>query len=303
MKNNVFDLRIADGFNTIKCWIEKKTTKAGRETEEACIDWNALETEIKHMPYKTAEKDLSLFDKAKKGNVKAGKQLFLNLICNNYTGKMTGMYGIGTLLRLSVFCFLKRLNEKLICHNCYAEHITVENACKLARATYVLCTFIFPAEMLPLMNVHVFRIESFGDLLNSNQARNYINFVLKNSHVNFAIWTKNPWILYNVLEDYYHGKKPKNLQVIYSSPKMNVCASNILKLYTLKNGKSMIDKVFTVYTCDYALENNIAINCGGAKCLECKLCYLKNKTVFINEMLKDDQPRYYKALKAHKAEK
>lgn len=297
---NLFELKIADGYNAISAWIEKRFTKSGRETEEACIDWQALKTEIKHMPYKTAKRDLDLFSKAKAGNVKAGKELFLNLICNNYTGKMKGMYGIGTLLRLSVFCFLKRLNEKLICHNCYAENISVENACKLARATLVLCTFIFPAEMLPLVNVLVFRIESFGDLLNTTQARNYINFVLKNDHVNFAIWTKNPWILYNVLEDYYHGKKPKNLQVIYSSPKMNVCSSNMLKLYILKNGKSMIDKIFTVYTYDYALENNITINCGGAKCLECKTCYLKNKTVFINEMLKDDQPRYYKALKARK---
>jgi len=48
------------------------------------------------------------------------------------------------------------------------------------------------------------------------------------------------------------------------------------------------------------IENDIAINCGGAKCVKCLHCYTVNNIVFINEMLKADQPRYYKALKAKK---
>ena len=45
-------------------------------------------------------------------------------------------------------------------------------------------------------------------------------------------------------------------------------------------------KVFTVYTEKHATDNNITINCGTRKCLNCLKCYKNNNIVIINELLK-----------------
>ena len=90
-------------------------------------------------------------------------------------------------------------------------------------------------------------------------------------------------------------RKPKNLIVIYSVSLLN--HSIDINKITSNPRLAFIDKVFTVYTLEYLQENNINIdkfiNCGARKCIDCMKCYNKrNKTVFINEMLKSDMQRY-----------
>ena len=98
-------------------------------------------------------------------------------------------------------------------------------------------------------------------------------------------------------------RKPKNLIVIYSVSLLNH-QININKI-TSNPRLQFIDKVFTVYTLEYLQENNINIdkfiNCGARKCIDCMKCYNKrNKTVFINEMLKSDMKRYSNVKKGGK---
>lgn len=70
----------------------------------------------------------------------------------------------------------------------------------------------------------------------------------------------------------------------------------------LKNPKfPHADKVFTVYTLDYALENNVPINCCYRKCFECRRCYTDNNVTEIFELLKSDQ-RKKKAKELFKGE-
>lgn len=262
----------------------------------AGLDWQALRTAIDNQPYSTASRDMANYDKAVNGDIKALHKLINDLLVNDFRGKMANMHGIGTSVKLSALCRCKQAINGYICQKCYAEKMTPEMAAKFARSTYVLCTLEISKEMAPFFNFAFFRFEPFSDLINMIQAANYLNMCLKNPHCKFALWTKNPWILFDTINQRFNGKKPKNLQVVYSSPVVNVCRDNVLTMYTLKNGKPMIDKIFTVYTAVYAIENNIAINCGSAVCVVCQICYNKNNVVYINEIEKSEQALYYKLL-------
>jgi hypothetical protein len=69
------------------------------------------------------------------------------------------------------------------------------------------------------------------------------------------------------------GKKPENLIIIKSSKYLNDISLSL-------------GKVFTVFTKEYIKENNVSINCGDKKCIDCLICYTQNNTKFINEKLK-----------------
>lgn len=63
------------------------------------------------------------------------------------------------------------------------------------------------------------------------------------------------------------------------------------------NKYDFIKGVFTVYTADYALKNHVFINCGNRKCLNCLNCYNYHENrFFINEILKSQAKKYYKAI-------
>lgn len=231
-------------------------------------------------------------------------ELFSFMICTNHADKMEGMQSLSTSVLNNVNC-QRRIHSciacsdgtEMICKKCFADNlmkVRKNMRFKYAFNYAVLNYHLFSVEEMPLINALIFRFESFGDLGSIIQAENYIRLAKKNSDVHFTIWTKNPWILYNAINVYENGKKPKNLTVVYSSPFINKPQLSALNVYKLKNGKPMIDKVFTVYTADYALEHNVKINCGNKKCLACKACYLNKKVQVINEIVKNEQSRYYK---------
>jgi hypothetical protein len=57
-------------------------------------------------------------------------------------------------------------------------------------------------------------------------------------------------------------------------------------------------KTFTVYTKKFLIEHpEVKINCGARACNKCRLCYLKNDTTEVSEILKSDREsmdKYYK---------
>ena len=233
-------------------------------------------------------------------------EIFDYMICKNHADKMQGMTSLSTSVLLNENCQRRRHSElkcqdgaEMICKKCFADNLF--NVRKSMQFKYafnhtVLTHRLFTVDEMPLLNCLVFRLEAFGDLANIIQAENYLRLCKKNPDVHFALWTKNPWILYNAINVYENGKKPKNLKVVYSSPFINKPQTSALNVYKLRNGKPMIDKVFTVYTCDYAIENNVKINCGNKKCLGCKLCYMNSSVKEINEIVKNEQPRYYRLI-------
>lgn len=212
-----------------------------------------------------------------------------SVICKNHNGKMEGFWSMSTSVILNEFCQKRKQCEECICSKCYAAaqlNRYKNQAQKQERAHKLLTESVLPVEAWPKINVLKFRFEAFGDLATVEQVINYFNFCLANPRTTFSIWTKNPFLIEEAIKAGF--SKPKNLIVIYSSPRINKFA----------NPKyDFIDKIFTVYTADFAIENNININCGSRNCLECGRCYdLSNGEKFVNEMLKQEQTKYYKML-------
>ncbi len=197
----------------------------------------------------------------------------------NHTGKMEGMQSLSTSCLNNKYCKIYSKDPNRICNKCYAQRQMkmYKNMCKcLEKNTEVLTTKEFKVEEMPLLNASLFRLESFSDLNNEVQLINYFNLCRANKHTNFALWTKNPFIIENVLKIGY--KKPTNLQIVLSSPYLNKVED--------ADKYDFVDKVFTVFDKNYIEEHNVKINCGSKKCLACKKCYLKNSIRYINEKLK-----------------
>ena len=197
----------------------------------------------------------------------------------NHNDKMEGMQSLSTSTLLNKFCQSYAKCVDNICHYCYAGKMlkrftNLEKA--LAKNHKILTSRILEDDEIPFLNCAFFRFEAFGDLSNDIQFINYIKIANANPHCNFAIWTKNPFIMASVFHNGY--EKPQNMIIILSSLKTNVQADNTLFKF--------VDKVFTVYDKETIKEKNIDINCGGKKCATCLLCYKHNDVRIINEEIK-----------------
>lgn len=197
-----------------------------------------------------------------------------------HCGKMSGMQSLSTSCLCNKNCLNRVENSNLVCSHCYAQrqmkmYKNLEKCLK--KNTEILTANLLTDEEIPLINATFFRFESFGDLNNEVQIVNYFRICKRNKHVKFALWTKNPWIIAEAINN--GESKPRNLQIVYSSPYLNKCDNKL-------NKYPFIDKIFTVYTKEYIKANNIKINCGAKSCLSCHKCYIKSKEIYINEKCK-----------------
>lgn len=199
----------------------------------------------------------------------------IDAICKRHTGKMEGMMSISTYCDWNPHC-LKRMKEgNSICAKCYASRQTKMYktlAEKLKRNTKLLTREIIPIGDMPFLNLAFFRFESFGDLVNVTQLKNYFNMCWRNPHIKAALWTKNTFLLEMAREQGI--VKPTNLVIVESSPKINE---------PVEPSDEWVDKVFTVW--DKTYKDAEFINCGQRKCLECLRCYIGAEKE-INEILK-----------------
>lgn len=210
------------------------------------------------------------------------KKQLENAICRDHTGKMTGIQSLSTSVLLNKQCQKNASVAGSVCQKCYAikqlkRYSNLDK--KLERNTALLTTSVLPVEALPVITSLYFRFEAFGDLNNAIQVVNYFNICKKNKYVHFALWTKNPRFIDQAIKE-YNIKKPKNLNIIYSSLFLNKPVKAIRDKY------NFIDKVFTVYDPETIKNNDIVINCGSRSCIDCLKCYNKNKITEISEKLK-----------------
>lgn len=203
------------------------------------------------------------------------KKLWNVHITTGHTGKMIGMVSLSTSCLRNRYCMDRAADPETICSECYAaamlENDFYKNTAAVLDTNYdVLTSTVIPVDAWPVVNASVFRLEAFGDLANETQFINYCNFARRNPGTTFSIWTKNAGIIARALKD--GTKKPRNMIIVFSSPFKNhpVNEKKYKAFYTF------IDKFFTVYTPEYVAENNVKINCGGRKCLECGRCYNKH---------------------------
>ena len=203
--------------------------------------------------------------------------------CTDHTGKMAGVISISTSVALNPRCAARAKDPDSICAHCFAAamleyYAGLDN--KLARNTELLTKAELTPDQVPVINADkwpLLRFESFGDLNNVIQVYNYFLIAAVNHKCKAALWTKNPDLIQAAM-DHYGITKPSNLVIIYSSPKLNTPAADILRKY------AFIDKVFTVYDKEHS--GGVKINCGARDCKKCGRCYSKRTGAIVNETLK-----------------
>lgn len=204
--------------------------------------------------------------------------------------KLAGIKSISTSCKDNKFCLARMKNPNSICSHCYADS---QQSVQFALAEHniingiILRNVVLPIESIRKALAKHFllekyaRIESFGDVDSVTQCINYIHIMKAFPDTTFAVWTKNYMVWYKAFKQ---EGKPNNCVFIVSSDKVNVRL--LVPLFL----RGYVDHVFTVYTKEFAEQNNITINCGGRKCMECILakrnCYFHGTLYFINELLK-----------------
>lgn len=226
-------------------------------------------------------------------------------------GKMTNVMTLTTCATINMNCIKRSKIVGAVCEYCFAiESLGWKESVRKAyeKNTYILTNTILDdytinciVKLCIYFNIKYFRFESHGDLNNKIQLINYFNIsrALESIGVKTALWTKELLILKSIevlykntgLKEY---QKPENMTIIASSLFLNDNNLSIECAY--------VDKVFTVYTYDYIIENDININCGSRDCFGCGLCYAKieNGSYYVNECLKSDiskLEKYYAMLK------
>ena len=199
-----------------------------------------------------------------------------------HSGKMKGINSIGTSCANNPHCMKRRENGDSICSHCYAAtYMKMRKALKqhLEENAEILKTRLLQGREIPVTNAQVMRFESFGDLYNTTHLWNYVLICKENPHTNFALWTKNTWIL-DELFNKLGVEKPENLSIVVSSPLVNK------QMELDRENFWFVDHVFTVYDKKYIEENDVSINCGSRNCLGCQICYHKNTEFYVREKLK-----------------
>lgn len=199
-------------------------------------------------------------------------------VSDNMSGKMANIPSISTSCLANPICLKRMLDGDSICAHCFAE-TTLKRYEAAGEAmlnnTYLLTESILPLELLPVFpNVAIVRIESFGDVANVTQAINYCNICKVNPLVTFAWWSKNVKIIEKAFD---MVGKPENVILIESSPKVN---------QKIEKSSHYVDKVFTVFSKEYIIANDIDINCGSRCCATCRRCYRKDTESDVREQLK-----------------
>ena len=196
-------------------------------------------------------------------------------ITRKHSGKMKGMVSINTHVHENPFC-MRRVNQNVICSQCYAKGIIDQ---------YHTCDFkvwrengqLLKSSLLksvPKLNSLAVRFHSFGELFNVTHLRNFIKVAEANPLTRFALWSKRSNLIRKCKDEF-----PDNLVRVYSTPEIN--------------GEPVIpegfNKVFTVYSAEYALANSVDINCGDKDCIDCLICYGFDTPSVVNEVLKKEQ--------------
>lgn len=200
---------------------------------------------------------------------------FEEIKISTMSGKLKGIKAINTNTTSNPFCQKMRKVKGTICNICFSDRMlrTFRKSCVPAFEHNSKLLFnLIPVNQLPTINQAYFRFSAHGELVSYDHFVNLINICVKNPHCKFTLWSKkidivNLFVKRNTL--------PDNLILVYSSPKQDI----------IRKKPKNFDKVFTGHSVESAKQNKTKINCSGA-CLECLLCYKKNKTVYVNELIK-----------------
>lgn len=199
--------------------------------------------------------------------------------------KMAGIQSISTTSLVNPICKQRKEACGSVCSHCYADNLCkmrislnnhlIENYEKLTSR------LLTPTEAaaVPVTSL-IARIESFGDVANVTQARNYIRIIRAHKWIRFGIWSKN-WGIW--LAAFKKEGKPRNCTYIHSSMNLNFADGVYPQM------QKYVDHVFTVWDKDLypqVVEKNPSSECAGLSCVQCQKCYRKSGSYYINERLR-----------------
>ena len=223
------------------------------------------------------------------------KELFGICLSESMTGKLEDVLGASTFAGENENCQKMACDPEKVCSHCYAmAYSSFKPNVRIAytRNGRVLKNAIIPVEYWPVMiGYPIARIESFGDVASTIQCINYINFTKANEHITFTFFTKAPGFWNMAIKQ---TGKPENMVAVISNPFLNGIDFSVKF--------SWADYIFTVYSMDFAAENNITINCGGKRCITCRRCFTHNNTgsvIRVNELLKEDTTKVSKIVRKY----
>lgn len=218
-------------------------------------------------------------------------------VSENMTAKLEDINALSTACSVNPICAARSKDCNSICASCFA-FLTFERYGDLEQAAIInfiiLNAMVYSATAWKTVNIPasaaygIFRIEAFGDVASAVQAANYIIIAKTHKYLGkLGLWSKNLGFWYTAFTAY---GKPSNIVFNASSPVLNE------RIAIKPEFEWFIDHVFTVYNSEFALANNIDINCGDRKCKNCKRCYSKGNERNVNEILKQESKKYYKAI-------
>lgn len=202
----------------------------------------------------------------------AEKQEYILYSISHHTGKMYGIDSISTSNLENPFCIARKDNKSFICYACYANTYLVMRKTlreKMVTNTMFYTLYEISEKDVPLLNNSVFRFESFGDINNGRQFKNFCTIAKVNNHCTFTLWTKNLHVIEREIKS--GTGKPGNMIIIYSVPKLNWKATK-RRFDRIRKRFPFIDKIFVVWDRKLAERENVVINCAK-KCLPCLKCY------------------------------
>jgi hypothetical protein len=187
------------------------------------------------------------------------------------SGKLSGIRSINTPTTTNRFCTLMQ-NQSSVCSKCYASRYEGyrKNVREAFKRNQVLAErLLTPSEIPVFHNDRVLRFSSFGEIINRTHFKNMLAIAIANPQTLFTLWTKRTALVQFVIK---REGKPSNLILIHSSSEIDV----------VDELPEHFDKVFSVFSKG---TDPVSINCH-AKCIECMVCYSKNETINIVEVVK-----------------
>lgn len=201
-------------------------------------------------------------------------------------GKMENIFSLSTNKNNNSNCIKLSKNKKTVCNKCYVKKsmgINPHLEQALNRNEFLKTRLLEQNEIEKLSflkNQLYFRFESFGDVDTLTQLINYNNIAKNYKNCNFALWTKNYFLLLKYFRAGY--TLAKNIRLVISSPFLNADI-NELFINTLKKYHNDII-TFSVYDKNHLENKNV--NCGSKKCIDCLNCYKSGKRNNVIEILK-----------------
>ena len=203
-------------------------------------------------------------------------------------GKLEGLRSLNSAVTENMTCLFRMQDAHTVCANCYAVGMLkcrkgLKDNTELNGR--ILQAAIIPMEYWPRINDLVFRIESFADVSSIVHAMNYIHFMRRNENTIFGVWTTNAGFWDVAIK---RIGRPKNTSFILSSRVLNRPED----AEQTKARFPWVNAIFTVFSLNFAADNNVQITCGGRRCVDCMVCYNSkdaDNVVMVHELLKSHQ--------------